>query len=242
MKLLGAEVVPVTAGMKTLKEAVNEALRDWAGSVRTTHYVIGSVVGPHPFPMLVRDLQRVIGDEARGQYAARIGADPEYVLACVGGGSNAIGIFTAFVGVPGVRLVGVEAGGTGTELGRHCSSLTQGSPGVLHGALSYLLQDADGQVVQTHSISAGLDYPGVGPEHAFLKDAGLASYVSATDAEALAGLQLLARTEGIIAALEPSHVIGWLRHRPLPEGARVLVCLSGRGDKDLDTVRAALGA
>ena len=242
MKLLGAEVVPVTAGMKTLKEAVNEALRDWAGSVRTTHYVIGSVVGPHPFPMLVRDLQRVIGDEARGQYAARIGADPEYVLACVGGGSNAIGIFTAFVGVPGVRLVGVEAGGTGTELGRHCSSLTQGSPGVLHGALSYLLQDADGQVVQTHSISAGLDYPGVGPEHAFLKDAGLASYVSATDDEALAGLQLLARTEGIIAALEPSHVIGWLRHRPLPEGARVLVCLSGRGDKDLDTVRAALGA
>ena len=241
MKLLGAEVVPVTAGMKTLKEAVNEALRDWAGSVRTTHYVIGSVVGPHPFPMLVRDLQRVIGDEARGQYAARIGADPEYVLACVGGGSNAIGIFTAFVGVPGVRLVGVEAGGTGTELGRHCSSLTQGSPGVLHGALSYLLQDADGQVVQTHSISAGLDYPGVGPEHAFLKDAGLASYVSATDAEALAGLQLLARTEGIIAALEPSHVIGWLRHRPLPEGARVLVCLSGRGDKDMGTVAKYLG-
>jgi tryptophan synthase beta chain len=241
MKLLGAEVVPVTAGMKTLKEAVNEAMRDWAGSVRTTHYVIGSVVGPHPFPMLVRDLQRVIGDEARAQYAARIGADPEYVLACVGGGSNAIGIFTAFVGVPGVHLVGVEAGGTGTELGRHCSSLTQGNPGVLHGALSYLLQDADGQVVQTHSISAGLDYPGVGPEHAYLKDAGLASYVSATDEEALAGLQLLARTEGIIAALEPSHVIGWLRQRTLPEGARVLVCLSGRGDKDLDTVRAALG-
>jgi tryptophan synthase beta chain len=241
MKLLGAEVVPVTAGMKTLKEAVNEALRDWAGSVRTTHYVIGSVVGPHPFPMLVRDLQRVIGDEARAQYAARIGADPEYVLACVGGGSNAIGIFTAFVGVPGVHLIGVEAGGTGSELGRHCSSLTRGDPGVLHGALSYLLQDADGQVAETRSISAGLDYPGVGPEHAFLKDAGLASYVSATDDDALAGLQLLARTEGIIAALEPSHVIGWMRHRPLPEGARVLVCLSGRGDKDLDTVRAALG-
>jgi tryptophan synthase beta chain len=241
MKLLGAEVVPVTAGMKTLKEAVNEALRDWAASVRTTHYVIGSVVGPHPFPMLVRDLQRVIGDEARAQYAARIGADPEYVLACVGGGSNAIGIFTAFVGVPGVRLVGVEAGGTGSELGRHCSSLTQGEPGVLHGALSYLLQDADGQVAPTHSISAGLDYPGVGPEHAYLKDAELATYVSVTDEEALEGLQLLARTEGIIAALEPSHVIGWLRRHPLPDGARVLVCLSGRGDKDLDTVRAALG-
>ena len=240
MQLLGAEVVPVTAGMKTLKEAVNEALRDWAASVSTTHYVIGSVVGPHPFPMLVRDLQRVIGDEARSQYRERTGADPEYVLACVGGGSNAIGMFTAFVGVPGIRLVGVEAGGVGTELGRHCSSLTQGQPGILHGALSYLLQDAEGQVVETHSISAGLDYPGVGPEHSFLKDAGLATYASATDEDALEGFQLLARTEGIIPALEPSHVVGWLRHRPLPEGARVLLNLSGRGDKDLDTVRAAL--
>jgi tryptophan synthase beta chain len=240
MQLLGAEVVPVTAGMKTLKEAVNEALRDWAASVSTTHYVIGSVVGPHPFPMLVRDLQRVIGDEARSQYRERTGADPEYVLACVGGGSNAIGMFTAFVGVPGVRLIGVEAGGVGSELGRHCSSLTKGQPGILHGALSYLLQDADGQVVETHSISAGLDYPGVGPEHSFLKDAGLATYASATDEDALEGFQLLARTEGIIPALEPSHVVGWLRHRPLPEGARVLLNLSGRGDKDLDTVRAAL--
>jgi tryptophan synthase beta chain len=240
MQLLGAEVVPVTAGMKTLKEAVNEALRDWAASVSTTHYVIGSVVGPHPFPMLVRDLQRVIGDEARSQYRERTGADPEYVLACVGGGSNAIGMFTAFVGVPGVRLIGVEAGGVGSELGRHCSSLTKGQPGILHGALSYLLQDAEGQVVETHSISAGLDYPGVGPEHSFLKDAGLATYASATDEDALEGFQLLARTEGIIPALEPSHVVGWLRHRPLPEGARVLLNLSGRGDKDLDTVRAAL--
>jgi tryptophan synthase beta chain len=240
MQLLGAEVVPVTAGMKTLKEAVNEALRDWAASVSTTHYVIGSVVGPHPFPMLVRDLQRVIGDEARSQYRERTGADPEYVLACVGGGSNAIGMFTAFVGVPGVQLIGVEAGGVGTELGRHCSSLTLGQPGILHGALSYLLQDAEGQVVETHSISAGLDYPGVGPEHSFLKDAGLATYASATDEDALEGFQLLARTEGIIPALEPSHVVGWLRHRPLPEGARVLLNLSGRGDKDLDTVRAAL--
>jgi tryptophan synthase beta chain len=242
MQLLGAEVVPVTAGMKTLKEAVNEALRDWAATVSTTHYVIGSVVGPHPFPMLVRDLQRVIGDEARAQYRERIGADPEYVLACVGGGSNAIGIFTAFVGEPQIRLIGVEAGGTGTELGRHCSSLTQGEPGILHGALSYLLQDADGQVVETHSVSAGLDYPGVGPEHAYLKDAGLAVYESATDDDALEGFQLLARTEGIIPALEPSHVVGWLRRRPLPDGSRVLLNLSGRGDKDLDTVRAALAA
>jgi tryptophan synthase beta chain len=241
MRLLGAEVRPVRAGSRTLKEAINEALRDWAGSVTTTHYVIGSVVGPHPFPTLVRDLQRVIGDEARAQYSERLGGDPEYVLACVGGGSNAIGMFTAFVGDPRVRLIGVEAGGTGTELGRHCRSLTLGAPGILHGALSSLLQDADGQVVETHSISAGLDYPGVGPEHAYLRDAELARYVSATDDEALAGFQLLARTEGILPALEPSHVLGWLARRELPDGARVLVCLSGRGDKDLDTVRAALG-
>jgi tryptophan synthase beta chain len=242
MQLLGAEVVPVMAGSRTLKEAVNEALRDWAASVEDTHYIIGSVVGPHPFPWLVRDLQRVIGDEARSQFASTHGVDPEVVTACVGGGSNAIGMFTAFVGAPGVRLIGVEAGGRGMNLGEHCSSITQGQPGILHGALSYLLQDADGQVALTHSISAGLDYPGVGPEHAYLRDAGLAEYVSATDADALAGFQTLARTEGILPALEPSHVIGWLLHRPLPEGTRVLVCLSGRGDKDLDTVRAALGA
>ncbi|MGH2672561.1 MAG: tryptophan synthase subunit beta [Actinomycetota bacterium] len=242
MKLLGAEVVPVTVGSMTLKEAVNEALRDWAASVRTTHYIIGSVVGPHPFPALVRDLQRVIGDEARPQYAsANGGADPDVVAACVGGGSNAIGTFTAFVGTPDVRLVGVEAGGRGGGLGEHCSSLTQGEPGILHGALSYLLQDEDGQVAATHSISAGLDYPGVGPEHAYLRDAGLAEYVSASDDDALEGFQALARTEGIIPALEPAHVIGWLLRRPLPEGSSVLVCLSGRGDKDLDTVRAALG-
>ncbi len=241
MRLLGAEVVPVLAGMRTLKEAVNEALRDWAASVTNTHYIIGSVVGPHPFPGLVRDLQRVIGDEARAQYAAATGSDPQHVLACVGGGSNAIGIFTAFVGTPGVELVGVEAGGRGPGLGEHCASITQGQPGVLHGALSYLLQDADGMVVETHSISAGLDYPGVGPEHAYLRDGGLARYVSATDAQALDGFQALARTEGIIPALEPSHVIGWLLGRPLPPGARILVCLSGRGDKDLDTVLAALG-
>jgi tryptophan synthase beta chain len=241
MKLLGTEVVPVTAGTRTLKEAVNAALRDWAASVTTTHYIIGSVVGPHPFPLLVRDLQRVIGDEARAQYADRMGGDPEFVLACVGGGSNAIGMFTAFVGAPGVELIGVEAGGRGPGLGEHCASITQGDPGILHGALSYLLQDADGQVVETHSISAGLDYPGVGPEHAYLNDAGLARYVSATDAQALEGFQALARLEGILPALEPSHVIGWLLTRPLPAGARVLVCLSGRGDKDLDTVLTALG-
>jgi len=242
MMLLGAEVVPVTAGSRTLKEAVNEALRDWAATVRTTHYIIGSVVGPHPFPALVRDLQRVIGDEARAQLAEIYGADPQVVAACVGGGSNAIGMFTAFVGAPGVRLIGVEAGGRGSQLGEHCSSITMGRPGILHGALSYLLQDPDGQVAATHSISAGLDYPGVGPEHAYLRDSGLASYVSATDREALAGFQALARTEGILPALEPSHVIGWLLGRPLPEGSTVLVCLSGRGDKDLDTVRAALDA
>jgi tryptophan synthase beta chain len=242
MKLLGAEVVPVTAGSRTLKEAVNEALRDWAASVRTTHYIIGSVVGPHPFPVLVRDLQRVIGDEARPQFADTSGgADPDVVAACVGGGSNAIGMFTAFVGAPGVRLVGVEAGGRGGGLGEHCSSLTQGEPGILHGALSYLLQDEDGQVAATHSISAGLDYPGVGPEHAYLRDLGLAEYVSASDVDALDGFQALARTEGIIPALEPAHVIGWLLRRPLNEGSSVLVCLSGRGDKDLDTVRASLG-
>jgi tryptophan synthase beta chain len=242
MQLLGAEVIPVTAGSKTLKEAVNEALRDWAASVRTTHYVIGSVVGPHPFPVLVRDLQRVIGDEASVQFAEAHGADPDVVAACVGGGSNAIGMFTAFVERPGVRLVGVEAGGRGLQLGEHCSSITQGEPGILHGALSYLLQDADGQVAGTHSISAGLDYPGVGPEHAYLRDAGLAEYVSASDDDALAGFQALARDEGILPALEPAHVIGWLLRREVPPGSSVLVCLSGRGDKDLDTVRAALGS
>ncbi len=242
MKLLGAEVVPVMAGTRTLKEAVNEALRDWAASVATTHYIIGSVVGPHPFPALVRDLQRVIGDEARAQFMDVSGVDPQVVVACVGGGSNAIGMFTAFVGAPGVELIGVEAGGRGSQLGEHCASITQGEPGILHGALSYLLQDADGQVAETHSISAGLDYPGVGPEHAYLHDAGLARYVSATDREALAGFQALARTEGILPALEPSHVIGWLLNRPLPDGMTVLVCLSGRGDKDLDTISAALEA
>jgi tryptophan synthase beta chain len=241
MQLLGAEVVPVTSGSRTLKDAMNEAMRDWASSVRDTHYVIGSVAGPHPFPVLVRELQRVIGDEARAQLVEREGRPPDAVVACVGGGSNAMGIFAAFVGEPGVRLVGVEAGGRGDGPGEHCRSLTLGEPGVLHGSFSYLLQDAAGQVEPTHSISAGLDYPGVGPEHSFLMESGLAEYVAATDAEALAGFRALALLEGILPALEPAHAIGWLLSRPLPEGSLVLVNLSGRGDKDLETVRAALG-
>ncbi|MGZ8613017.1 MAG: tryptophan synthase subunit beta [Actinomycetota bacterium] len=242
MQLLGTEVVSVTSGSKTLKDAMNEAMRDWAASVRNTHYVIGSVAGPHPFPAMVRELQRVIGDETRAQLQEREGRLPDAVVACVGGGSNAMGIFAAFVGSPGVRLIGVEAGGRGDGLGEHCRSLTLGTPGVLHGSFSYLLQDEDGQVVPTHSISAGLDYPGVGPEHSYLKDAGLADYVSASDADALAGFQALARSEGILPALEPAHAIGWLLSRPLPDGSLVVVNVSGRGDKDLDTVRAALAA
>ena len=242
MQLLGAEVVTVTSGSRTLKDALNEALRDWAASVVDTHYVLGSVAGPHPFPGLVRDLQRVIGDEAKVQIREREGRDPDVVVACVGGGSNAIGIFEAFVPDPSVGLVGVEAGGRGDGLGEHCRSLTLGEPGVLHGSYSYLLQDEQGQVVPTHSISAGLDYPGVGPEHAFLKDSGRATYVSVTDAEALEGFRALATLEGILPALEPAHAIGWLLRRPLAEGSLVLVNLSGRGDKDLETVRAAFGS
>jgi len=239
MGLLGAQVVPVGTGAATLKEAINEALRDWAGSVRDTHYVIGSVVGPHPFPVMVRDFQRVIGDEARAQFDHAAGGDPDVVAACVGGGSNAIGMFTAFLG-SSARLVGIEAGGRGEGLGDHCATLSGGRPGVLHGARSFLLQDADGQVVPTHSISAGLDYPGVGPEHAWLHETGRASYASATDQEAVNGFLALARTEGILPALEPAHVIGWLQRRPLAEGTSVLVNLSGRGDKDLATVQAWL--
>ncbi len=242
MQLLGAEVVTVTSGSRTLKDALNEALRDWAASVVDTHYVLGSVAGPHPFPMLVRDLQRVIGDEAAAQMREREGRDPDVVVACVGGGSNAIGVFEAFVPNARVRLVGVEAGGRGDGLGDHCRSLTLGEPGVLHGSYSYLLQDEQGQVLPTHSISAGLDYPGVGPEHAHLKDSGRAEYVSVSDRQALEGFRALATFEGILPALEPAHAIGWLLGRPLPEGAMVLVNLSGRGDKDLETVRAALGS
>jgi tryptophan synthase beta chain len=239
MRILGAEVVSVRSGSKTLKDAINEALRDWAATVEETHYVVGSVVGPHPFPAMVRDFQRVIGDEAREQYAAANGGLPDVVAACVGGGSNAIGMFTAFLG-SGVRLVGIEAGGRGSGLGDHCATLTSGTPGVLHGARSFLLQDDRGMVAETHSISAGLDYPGVGPEHSWLKDSGLAEYGSASDEQAVEGFLALSRNEGILPALEPAHVIGWLRTRPLPEGTSVLVNLSGRGDKDLATVTAWL--
>jgi tryptophan synthase beta chain len=210
-------------------------------SVRETHYVIGSVAGPHPFPVLVREFQRVIGEETRSQLRDVKGRDPDAVVACVGGGSNAMGIFAAFVGESNVRLIGVEAGGRGDGPGEHCRSLTLGEPGVLHGSLSYLLQDEEGQVLPTHSISAGLDYPGVGPEHSYLKESGRAEYVAATDSQALEGFQALARNEGILPALEPAHAIGWLLTRPLPDGSLVVVNVSGRGDKDLETVRTALG-
>jgi tryptophan synthase beta chain len=232
MRLLGAEVREVTAGMMTLKDATSEAIRDWVTNVLDTHYIIGSAVGPHPYPEMVRDLQRVIGDEAREQYLEAEGRLPEAVVACVGGGSNAIGVFTAFVGDEDVRLVGVEAGGSGVATGKHAASLVAGRPGVLHGALSYLLQDADGQVLPTHSISAGLDYPGVGPEHAFLRDSERAEYHAVDDAEAVAALRLCTRLEGILPALEPSHALCFAGTL---EG-RVLVCLSGRGDKDMDNL------
>ncbi len=236
MRLLGAEVVPVESGSATLKDAINEALRDWVASVEGTHYCIGSVVGPHPYPWMVREFQRVVGDEAREQCRAVLdGADPDYVVACVGGGSNAIGTFAGFVDLAHVRLVGVEAGGLGPETGKHGASVNRGVPGVLHGACSLFLQDEDGQIRETHSISAGLDYPGVGPEHAKLAASGRAEYPYATDDEAVAGFELLAVTEGIVPALEPAHAIGWLAReagRAVPSGSTVLVTLSGRGDKD----------
>lgn len=243
MKLLGAEVRSVTSGSKTLKDAINECIRDWVTNVETTHYLIGSVVGPHPYPQMVRDFQSVIGREARQQVIDAAGKLPDYALACVGGGSNAIGLFHDFVDDPSVQLVGVEAGGHGVETGRHASTLVAGKVGVLHGSKSYLLQDEHGQVIETHSISAGLDYPGVGPEHSYLKDIERAKYVSVTDAEALEGFQLLCRTEGIIPALEPSHAIAHAAKiaPTLPSDAVILVGLSGRGDKDIETVADALG-
>src|SRR6202011_5760920 len=217
-----------------LKDAVNEAMRDWVATVETTHYCLGSVMGPHPYPWIVREFQRVVGDEARQQCRAQLGADPDVVVACVGGGSNAIGTFAASLDTD-ARLIGIEAGGLGLESGQHGASVTRGVPGVLHGARSLFLQDEDGQILETHSVSAGLDYPGVGPEHAALAASGRAAYHSATDAEALAGFQLLAATEGIVPALEPAHAIGWLEReagRSVPTGSTVLVTLSGRGDKD----------
>jgi len=242
MELMGAKVVAVTAGTRTLKDATNEALRDWVTSVTHTHYIIGSVVGPDPFPRLVRDFQSVIGREARAQVLERYGRLPRTVVACVGGGSNAIGIFSAFLDDAGVELVGVEAAGLGLDSGRHAATLSRGRPGVFHGSKSYLLQDADGQVQPAHSISAGLDYPGVGPEHAFLKDAGRVLYQTVTDQQALEAFAALARLEGIVPALESAHAVAWARHanerwRP---GDLVLFNLSGRGDKDVALV-AELG-
>ncbi|HYV67869.1 MAG TPA: tryptophan synthase subunit beta [Myxococcales bacterium] len=238
MELMGAKVVAVTAGTRTLKDATNEALRDWVTSVTHTHYIIGSVVGPDPFPRMVRDFQSVIGREARAQVLERYGRLPRTVVACVGGGSNAIGIFSAFLDDPGVELVGVEAAGLGLETSRHAATLSRGRPGVFHGSKSYLLQDADGQVQPAHSISAGLDYPGVGPEHAFLKDAGRVLYQTVTDQQALDAFAALARLEGIVPALESAHAVAWARYanerwRP---GDLVLFNLSGRGDKDVALV------
>jgi tryptophan synthase beta chain len=238
MGLLGAEVVPVEAGARTLKEAVSAAIRDWVANVETTHYVIGSAVGPAPFPALVRDLQRVIGEEAREQALAAEGALPARVIACVGGGSNSIGIFTPFVDDAGVELIGVEAAGEGIDTGRHGASLGAGATGVLHGSLSSVIADEEGQILEAHSISAGLDYPGVGPEHAFLRDSGRASYFSVTDAQALAAFAELCRLEGIIPALESSHAIAWLLENGGGGEGYDIVCLSGRGDKDLAEVLA----
>ena len=242
MRELGAVVEPVSSGSRTLKDAINEAIRDWGSNVETTHYIIGSVVGPHPYPKLVRDFQSVIGKEAREQIVDMAGRLPDYVVACVGGGSNAIGIFSGFVNDPEVGLGGGEAAGEGLD-GRHAATMSKGRPGVLHGSLSYLLQDEHGQVIEAHSISAGLDYPGVGPEHSYLKDTERASYVSSTDEEALSGYRLLSRLEGIIPALEPAHAIGYMMKwvPTLPKDQVVLLLLSGRGDKDLDTVAAASG-
>jgi tryptophan synthase beta chain len=238
MRLLGATVVPVTSGTCTLKDACNEAIRDWVTHVETTHYIIGSVVGPHPYPAMVRDFQRVIGEETREQILAAEGRLPDLLVACVGGGSNAIGLFHPFADEPSVRMVGVEAAGLGLETGKHAATLTGGSRGVLHGSMSYLLQDADGQVTPAHSISAGLDYPGIGPEHAHYYETGRAEYLSITDREALEGFQLLARTEGIIPALESAHAVAALPKLVpgLPEGAVMVLNLSGRGDKDVSQV------
>ena len=243
MKLLGAEVVPVESGSKTLKDALNEAMRDWVTNVDDTFYIIGTVAGPHPYPMMVRDFQSVIGRECLTQMPERFGRQPDVVLACVGGGSNAIGIMHPYIDLPGVRLIGVEAAGEGIETGRHSASLSAGSPGVLHGNRTYLLQDEDGQIIDTHSVSAGLDYPGVGPEHAWLKDSGRAEYVAVTDADALKAFHECCRLEGIIPALETAHAIAYATQLAptMPRDALILVNLSGRGDKDMHTVASVSG-
>lgn len=241
MRLLGAEVVPVSSGTKTLKDATNEAMRDWVTNVRNTHYIVGSCVGPHPYPLMVRRFQQVIGEETRKQILEQEERLPNAVLACVGGGSNAIGIFSGFLDDPQVRLIGVEAGGKGLSTGQHAAPLNAGTPGVLHGALSYLMQDEHGQVMTTHSISAGLDYPGVGPEHSFLKDSGRALYVSATDREALDAFVWLSRMEGLIPAFESAHAFAALRNLEWERDSVVVVNLSGRGDKDMAVAHQLLG-
>jgi len=243
MKLLGAEVVPVTSGTSTLKDALNEALRDWVANVADTFYIIGTVAGPHPYPAMVRDFQSVIGDEAREQILAAEGRLPDSLVACIGGGSNAMGLFHPFLDDGDVKMTGVEAAGEGVETGRHAASIAGGSPGVLHGARSYLLQDDDGQVMETHSISAGLDYPGVGPEHSWLRDSGRIDIATATDDEALSAFQLMTRLEGIIPALESSHAMAHVARiaGDLPSDHLLVMCLSGRGDKDIFSVAEKLG-
>ena len=243
MKLLGATVVPVESGSKTLKDALNEAMRDWVTNIENTFYIIGTVAGPHPYPMMVRDFQSVIGTEAIGQMQEQTGRQPDQVIACVGGGSNAMGIFYPYIPVEGVKLVGVEAAGEGMASGKHAASLSAGRPGILHGNRTYLLQDENGQIIETHSISAGLDYPGVGPEHAWLKDSGRAEYVGITDAEALQAFHDCCRFEGIIPALESSHALAYAAKiaPKLPKDTILLVNLSGRGDKDMHTVAEKSG-
>ena len=242
MKLLGAEVVPVTSGSKTLKDAINEAMRDWVANVETSHYLIGAAVGPHPYPRIVKDFQSIIGEESLTQMLKTEGSLPDFVIACVGGGSNSIGLFNSLINKPSVNLIGVEAGGHGISTGEHSASLTSGEIGVLHGSMSYILQDSNGQIAEAHSISAGLDYPGVGPEHSYLKDTKSAKYTSITDAEALNGFKILCSTEGIIPALESSHAIAEvIKIAPkLSNNKTILVGLSGRGDKDIETVAKEL--
>lgn len=243
MELLGAKVVSVNQGSSTLKDAVNEAFRYWVSNVEDTHYIIGSVVGPHPFPQIVRDFQSVIGSETRRQSLEQIGKLPDAVVACVGGGSNSMGMFFPFVKDTEVKLYGVEAGGDGIETGKHAAALTDGKKGILHGTMTYLLQDKDGQVLEAHSISAGLDYPGVGPEHSYLKETGRVTYTSITDKEALEAFEILSKTEGIIPALESSHAVAYSLKlaKEMTENQTLVICLSGRGDKDVETIKSLIG-